>query len=255
MIGDPYGRVLSGDKSSLRRSAEKWAAQSIDEVRRAPEGWHPSEAETTLSGPAAATGPGTFFGRAQRTLVLKPSPTPGWRLDRQDLPRSMPIRVSVNDVWTTARNIVLCTGSPHNYVRMVEHIIALKVGLGLDRVTVGLDSGDPPLFDLGSMDLVEAAESAEIVPTGAAARFVTVKEPVSVVGRKGSFLTFLPPNSDDRRLTVDCLNKSRPLKILRIWTTQKVPSAAINGGFWWPSNSRVGIVMCGRPVCARVNLG
>jgi UDP-3-O-acyl-N-acetylglucosamine deacetylase len=164
----------------------------------------PDGRRTTIGRPVSVTGPGTFFGAAQRRLAFHPSRESGWRFRRADLPEHMPIRVSVNDVWTTARNIVLCTGSPHNYMRMVEHIIALKVGLGLDSVTVSLDSGDPPLFDRGSLDLVEAVEEAGIEPLDDPAAFVTVKEPVTAGGPGGSFLTFLPAEGGSRRLTVDC---------------------------------------------------
>jgi UDP-3-O-acyl-N-acetylglucosamine deacetylase len=116
----------------------------------------------------------------------------------------MPIGVSVSNVWTTQRNIVLCSGSPHNYMRMVEHIIALRAGLGLDDVVISAGSGDPPLFNRGSMDLVEAVERAGIVPRGGPAPWVTVREPVVMGGPAGSFLKFIPAENGQRRLRVDC---------------------------------------------------
>ena len=66
--------------------------------------------------------------------------------------------VSIRNVWTSARNIVLRSGNPHNYLRMVEHIIALRLGMGVDDVVISTNSGDPPLFDRSSVDLVEAVE-------------------------------------------------------------------------------------------------
>jgi UDP-3-O-acyl-N-acetylglucosamine deacetylase len=89
-------------------------------------------------------------------------------------------------------------------MRMVEHIIALKVGLGLDDLTVRMHSGDPPLFDRSSLDLVEAAEAAGITPGPESATYVAVKEPLCVGGRNGSFLAILPPENGDRRLHIDC---------------------------------------------------
>jgi len=198
-----YGRVLVGDEDVLRPSYDRFTAQNIDqEMLDVPEGdveWR----QTTLGNPVSVTGPGTFLGKAERTLKFEPTTHQGWFFDREDLPDSLPIAVSVQNVWTIVRNIVLCSGSPHNYMRMVEHIVALKY-LGLDNVLIRMDSGDPPLFDRSSMDIVEAIEHSGIVTQHEPAHCVTVKEPVTVVGDNGGFLTFEPPPAGSRRLMVDC---------------------------------------------------
>jgi len=199
-----YGRILGGDESTIREAYAKWADQPVDQVFPREDDWIAPPAQTTLARPFQVTGPGTFFGKAQRTLVFEPSADPGWWFDRQDLETQMPIRVSVGSVWTTVRNIVLASGSPHNYMRMVEHIIALKVGMRLDNVLVRMNSGDPPLFDRGSIDLVEGVENAGIVPLQTRARWVTVKEPVTLGGDYGSFLTLLPAENGNRELFIDC---------------------------------------------------
>ncbi|HAS82845.1 MAG TPA: hypothetical protein DCS43_09295, partial [Verrucomicrobia bacterium] len=162
-----------------------------------------TDRQTTLRKPVSVTGPGTFFGKASRTLSFCPSGQAGWRFDRTDLPRSMGILVTVENVWTTVRNIVLCSGSPHNYMRMVEHIVALKY-MGLDNVLIRMDSGDPPLFDLGSMDLVEGIDRAGIVAQQDKATVVTVKETVTLAAPHGGFLVFHPAKKGNHRLTVDC---------------------------------------------------
>jgi UDP-3-O-acyl-N-acetylglucosamine deacetylase len=204
MSSDPFGTVLAGRADGVRRAWEKWQAQPVDQDWTADAGDGFSDFQTTLGQPVSVTGPGTFFRRAQRTLTFEPSRRPGWRFKRRELADSLPILVSVANIWTTARNIVLLSGSPHNYMRMVEHIVALKVGMGLDQVMIRVDSGDPPLFDRGSLDLVEAVESAGIVPQRAPAVYLTVKEPVTVGGANGAFLTFLPAEGKSRRLSVDC---------------------------------------------------
>ncbi len=159
--------------------------------------------QTTICNPVSVTGPGTFFGRAQRTLHLYPTHTEGWWFDRTDLPDALPIRVSANNVWTTQRNIVLCSGSPHNYMRMVEHIVALRLALNLDNLMIRMDSGDPPLFDRGSMDIVEAIEKAGIKQTEQPAHYVTVKEPVSILAPNGSFLVVTPCAEPIPQLNLD----------------------------------------------------
>ncbi len=198
-----YGLILMGEEDALRVNHERFLQQAIDqEMLDIPEG-DPEWRQTTLGSPVSVTGPGTFFGNAQRTLDLEPTTQSGWFFDRKDLPDSMPISVSVQNIWTVVRNIVLCSGSPHNYMRMVEHIVALKY-MGLDNVLIRMDSGDPPLFDRSSMDLVEAIEHGGIVTQHEPATCLTVKEPVTVVAPNGGFLTFHPAENGSRRLTVDC---------------------------------------------------
>lgn len=203
MANDIYGNVLTGNEAAIRRSYEKWAEQPVDQEDLA-DGPPFALRRTTLAGPGSVTGPGTFFRRAQRTLTFEPTTEKGWWFKRDDIPDAMPILVSANNVWTTVRNIVLCSGSPHNYMRMVEHIIALKVGMGLDNVTIRMTSGDPPLFDRGSMDLVETVEAAGMIALDEPAGYVTVRGPVTMGGPNGSFLTLLPAEGNSRRLILDC---------------------------------------------------
>ncbi len=200
---NPWGKVLFGSEQVMARSYQKWSAQPVDQ-----EFSHSSEPEpakqTSIAAAKSIAGPGTFFGKARRTLTFLPATKPGWRFDRSDLPESMPIPVSINNIWTTARNIVLSSGSPHNYMRMVEHIVALKVGLRIDNAVVRMDSGDPPLFDRSSLDLVETAQAAGIQETDMDSHYVTVRQPVSVVGPRGSFLSFLPAEKGSSVLYIDC---------------------------------------------------
>ena len=199
----PYGTVLQGDPVVMERQFEKFLRQPVD-WEWMPEIAVPDRFATTLARPVSVTGPGTFFGRAQRTLHFEPSATEGWWFDRTDLPDALPIRVAANNVWTTQRNIVLCSGSPHNYMRMVEHIIALRLGLNIDNVTIRMDSGDPPLFDRGSRDLVEALDRAGLQTTTQRVSYITVKAPVAILGPNGSFLVFKPCPGPMPRLDLDC---------------------------------------------------
>ena len=82
--------------------------------------------------------------------------------------------------------------------------MALRLGMGLDDLVVATDAGDPPLFDRGSLDLVEAIEAAGIVERDEPATFVTVREPVTIGGDRGDFITLLPAAPGDRRLRLDC---------------------------------------------------
>lgn len=200
----PLGRILLGEPQAVRQAYERFQAQTIDvkDLCEGAAGY--SDRRTTLGGEQAVTGPGTFSGRAQRTLTFKPSAEAGWWIDRTDLAEQLKTHVTIRNVWTSARNIVLRSGNPHNYLRMVEHIIALRLGMGVDDVVISTNAGDPPLFERSSLDLVEAINRAGIVERDEPARYVTVKEPVTFGGERGDFLTFLPPENGEKKLRLDC---------------------------------------------------
>jgi UDP-3-O-acyl-N-acetylglucosamine deacetylase len=207
MNNDPIGHILAGDRDILASGRDTWSKQPVDWVLT--DGDYPPVpgVQRTLAHPVTLTGPGTFFGKAIRSITLEPTELQGWWFDRTDLPESLATKVSIRNVWTTGEvvsNIVLRSGSPHNYARMVEHLIALKVGLGLDNVMLRLESGDPPLFERGSLDLVEAIENAGYAETEDKARYVTVKEKVTVGSPFGGFLTLVPCRGDKPELNIDC---------------------------------------------------
>ncbi len=197
------GRVVAGTAAAIAESAARLRDQPVD-LERLHDGPYPfSKWHTTIGSAQSASGHATFSPR-NSTLTFSPTREDGWWIRRTDQKEQFPFKVSVRNVWTTARNIVLRCGNPHNYLRMVEHIVALRVGMGVDSLLIETDSGDPPLFDRGNLDLVEAIEKAGIVETDAPARFITVKEPVTFGGNRGDFLTFLPAKPGECGLRVDC---------------------------------------------------
>ncbi len=203
----PIGKVLAGDISAIHICRDKWETQAVDDTRVIPDnntGY--LDKRTTIASEVSVSGVGTFYGKAQRTLTFKPCSKPGWWIKRSDQLEQLPILVTPGNVWTAHRNIVLRSGSPHNYMRMVEHIIALRSGLAIDDLLIETDSGDPPLFDRSSLDLVEGLLRAKIVPqkTNEDAKWITVKEPVTIGGGRGDFVTLLPAKPGQRKLTIDC---------------------------------------------------
>lgn len=200
----PIGRVIAGSQAEIESARSRFDQQAIDETHLHSGNYPYSLHAVGLAQTATAVGPGTFKGAVLRPLTFAPSAQPGWWIDRTDLPDQLPVEVSANNVWTTARNIVLRAGSPHNYLRMVEHIIALRIGMGVDDVTIRVADGDPPLFDESSLPLVEAMNNAKPVELQRPATFLTVKEPVTFGGTRGDFITLLPAEPGQRLLRVDC---------------------------------------------------
>ena len=197
----PDCRLVAGDAAAFAAARSRFDAQPVDDVRLSDSsGWNAKR--MTLAGEASVSGVGTFRGSEKRTITFAPSDRPGWWIRRTDMPEQLDTAVDIANLWTSARNLVLRSGSPHNYLRMVEHIIALKGGLGLDNVVIKTNSGDPPLFDESSVPLVEAVERAGIVDTDQTATYVTVKEPLAFAGNRGDFLMFLPDDGS-KKLRLD----------------------------------------------------
>ena len=199
------GKIVFGSAASVQAAYDRFKVQPIDETRLAPTRESPfPSCRQTLAKEAVVADVGTFDGRARQSLAFAPSESPGWWIRRLDQPEQLDTKVDIANLWTSAQNLVLRSGSPHNYLRMVEHLIALKCGLGVDNVLLKVCSGDPPLFDQSSRPLVRAMTDVGIVPTAEAATYVTVKEPVVFGGKRGDFLLFLPAENGERNLRIDC---------------------------------------------------
>ena len=199
------GRTVLGDAAAIAAAYAAFKDQPIDETRLLGKGTDPFSAKRlTLGCETQVDGVGTFKGSERQTLTFAPSEKPGWWIRRTDLPAQLDTRVDIANLWTSAQNLVLRSGSPHNYLRMVEHIVALKCGLGLDDVLLKVRSGDPPLFDESSLPLVRAVEKAGLRETDREATYVTVREPVAFGGTRGDFLLFLPAEDGSRNLRIDC---------------------------------------------------
>ena len=183
--------------SSLLKPLE---AIPIDEERLAPADWQSSEYETTLAAPFTLSGPSTYHRGTTATITFRPAED-GWHFNRTDLPEQPPIPVAAHNVASSKRNILLSAGIPQNHQRMSEHIIAMKLGMGLDNVAIDTATGDPPLFDVGSRPIVEQIQKAGISMLEKKARYFTTKESVVLKGKNGSFLLFEPTN--EKKLTLD----------------------------------------------------
>ena len=197
------GRLLADGADALDTSIEALASQAVDMCFVAPDDWKPASYETTIAHSCSVSGPGTYRKGMKSTLCFMPS-NDGWSFDRTDHTEQLPIRVAAENVWTSSRSIVLRSGEESNYMRMTEHIIAHRLGLGVDNVRVCTASGDPPLFDVGSMPIAEALMETGIVEDKSRPlRYYTVSEPVTLVGRNGSFLNFEPAAPGDKKLYLD----------------------------------------------------
>ena len=195
-------KTIFGSTAAIEAAKEQFETLKVDEERLSST-YQYSSKQTTIEGEASVAGVGTFFGAVKQTLTFAPSKKPGWWIRRMDHPEQLDTQMDIANLWTSAQNLVMRSGNPHNYLRMVEHFVALKLGLGLDNVLIKVNSGDPPLFNDSSLPLIKAIEHAKMVETDKPATFVTVKEPVAFGGTRGDFLLFYPDDGS-HKLEIDC---------------------------------------------------
>ena len=199
------GRTIFGSEAAIKAAYSRFVTQPIDEERLNENCENPyTENRLTLFSEAKVEDVGTFDGRKNQSIAFAPSEKPGWWIRRMDQPEQLDTAVDIANLWTSAQNLVLRSGSAHNYLRMVEHIIALKLGLGVDDVLIKVYSGDPPLFADSSVPLVKTLDFAGYHEKDEPASFVTVKEPVAFGGKRGDFLLFLPAEKGSKKLRIDC---------------------------------------------------
>ncbi|MBR6472049.1 MAG: UDP-3-O-acyl-N-acetylglucosamine deacetylase [Victivallales bacterium] len=198
-------RMLHGDRTALQPALDALARQDIDLRLEASPETKPPVCATTIAKPASVTGPATYSRGKRRTLRFLPSEMPGWRFRRIDLPDAPAIPAELASVCESSRAIVLQKGTAENRIRMSEHIVCHRLGLGVDNLLIETDSDDPPLFDSGSMEIVEAFRLAGVADVDSCPLTCrTVKAPVAYVNpERGSMLAWLPPSGGDQRLHLD----------------------------------------------------
>lgn len=198
--------IFHGTEDDLKRLHADMEAIPVDQRIPAPGGYAAAVNQTTIGRVVTVTGPSTYHKGQSRSLTFMPAQDGGWRFVRTDLPEQLPIDVCPGNVFNSRRNIVLQTGDPANRIRMTEHVIAHRLGMGIDNLVIETDTDDPPLFDVGSMPIVEALQNAGIreIP-GHPAECWTPKEHVALMSPDGrSFLEFLPASQEDgQRLQLD----------------------------------------------------
>ena len=205
--GDPFGMIVGGDPARIRESYSEFSALPVDWDLMEDPPPELASRQRTLARPVTVQGPGTFLGQATRTLTFEPTTLEGWWFDRADLPQTLPVRVSIRNVWTTGQvvsNIVLRSGMPQNYIRLVEHIIALRMGGTVHNLMIRTDSGDPPLLTRYGQEILEAFETAGTREISRPAAYVTVKERVTLAGPRGELLILSPFQGGQPVLNLDC---------------------------------------------------
>ena len=113
------GKTIFGNSAAIEAAYNRFCTQKIDEIRLNSDksSSYPLMRQGLL-GEASVAGVGTFEGSSKQTITFAPSSKPGWWIRRMDQPEQLDTKVDIANLWTSAQNLVLRSGSPHNYLRM-----------------------------------------------------------------------------------------------------------------------------------------
>jgi UDP-3-O-[3-hydroxymyristoyl] N-acetylglucosamine deacetylase/3-hydroxyacyl-[acyl-carrier-protein] dehydratase len=147
--------------------------------------------QRTVGSEATFSGVG-LHGGERTTVVFKPAPAnSGIRFVRTDLADRPEIRADIGSISEAdhTRRTVLRKGPVT--ITTVEHLLAAAQGLGIDNLTVEINTAEPPEPDGSSAPYVEVLRRAGVVDHAEPKRFVEVKNPIGFSG-EGVEMVALP---------------------------------------------------------------
>jgi len=162
-----------------------------------------SNRQRTIGRAVSFSGIGLHSG-ARASLTFKPAPAnSGIKFVRTDLASRPEIKVGVENTVESedfARRTTLGKGDAS--VGTVEHVLAAIGGLGIDNVTIEINSGEPAEPDGSCAPYVEVLKKAGIVEQDAAREYLVLKQPVGF-SQDGVELVALPYDGFRISFTID----------------------------------------------------
>ncbi|HBM15585.1 MAG TPA: hypothetical protein DD381_04460 [Lentisphaeria bacterium] len=230
------GKVVIGNIVQLQKSFEEFSEVNVDLTLQHEEVLEYSHSNLkTIAESVELSSEGTFDKRYIRKIKFSPYDKQGWWIKRTDL-EGEPVKISLRNSYPIHEGgvnhiAIRRTGEKNNYFRLTEHIIAIRLGLDIDNLLITVDSDDPPLFEHGSTQIVDALEKVEKIRTKIPCRYFTVRETVSSVWSNGGFLIFAPNDEESLALKIDCaINFSDAIGKQRICFTVDEESLKMGAG-------------------------
>jgi len=148
----------------------------------------------------------TFSGHALHTgnkvnIAFLPAPeNHGIKFKRIDLADHPILDAHVDYVKQVERSTTLADGAIR--IHTVEHAISALAGMGVDNAMIEMDSNEPPIADGSGMPFMKMVQEAGVVEQKASRKIFTLRDPIQIEGKGGSFIVAMP--SDELRIS--CTN-------------------------------------------------
>ncbi|MGI9190328.1 MAG: bifunctional UDP-3-O-[3-hydroxymyristoyl] N-acetylglucosamine deacetylase/3-hydroxyacyl-ACP dehydratase [Longimicrobiaceae bacterium] len=142
--------------------------------------------QNTVAGSAELKGVGLHTGATVHLRVLPAEPDAGVVFRRTDLPGQPEVPAAVDRVVGTERGTTLGVGETR--VMTVEHLLAAAASLQVDNLLVEIDAPEVPIGDGSAADFAALLQRAGIAEQDAAARVVSLDEPIAVAEGDASYV-------------------------------------------------------------------
>ncbi len=139
-----------------------------------------SDCQKTIGGEVRFSGIGLHTGKPVNMVFRPAPPNSGVRFRRVDLDDPVEIIADIGnapDLAGSIRRTILGRGNTE--VTTVEHVLATLVGLGIDNLTIDIDSEEPAEPDGSALPYVELLESAGVEEQSAPRTYLEISRPVS----------------------------------------------------------------------------
>ncbi|MFN0100326.1 MAG: UDP-3-O-acyl-N-acetylglucosamine deacetylase [Gemmatimonadaceae bacterium] len=157
-------------------------------------------ARRTITGPVTVQGIGLHLGRPC-TLTFEPAQAGGGvRFRRVDLPGAPITRAHVDAAIAAERRTQL--GEGEGALHTVEHVLAAVAGLGIDDVTIAMDSAEPPIMDGSAEPFRIALVQAGLTEQEGQPTVLRLRESVRVVDGESVYVAH-PAEELELDVTID----------------------------------------------------
>ena len=157
-------------------------------------------ARWTIAGPVTVQGIGLHLGR-QCTLTFEPAPSgSGIRFRRVDLPGAPVTPAHVSVAIAAERRTQL--GEGDGALHTVEHVLAAVAGLGIDDVTIAMDSAEPPIMDGSAEPFRSALVQAGLTEHAGQPSVLRLRESVRVVDGESVYVAH-PADELELEVSID----------------------------------------------------
>ena len=156
--------------------------------------------QTTIRESVGLEGRGLFGGQPCKLRFVPAPAGSGVAFLRTDQPTPVRIPCKIGNVTDRPRRTSLANGSVT--AETVEHVMAAVWGLGIDNLTIELDSDETPSTDGSPLPFVEALQSAGIKEQDAERSEYIIRQPAAV-SEGDAMLAALPGPSDCLKILYD----------------------------------------------------
>ena len=159
--------------------------------------------QKTIKNPVTLSGIGLHTGKAARMTIKPAGDNEGISFIRVDLPGKQKVQVTASNAVMDEK-VTRCTAVECQGVRIytIEHLIAALNGLGIDNVTIEIDTEELPGLDGSSLEFVKALERSQIIEQQADKNIFAIQEAI-IVANKTSTIVIVPHDQLKVSYTLD----------------------------------------------------